>query len=139
VEDRVKRLIALPIATISMLIGSLAVGAAPAYAFPTSHFFGVATWGATVGDLTWYNRSVGVTGNVTDNIGGSYTKVRFDFWAGERQVFLSSETRTITSDTRGFNFTEPGPVGGITVVDVTLCTGPAATESCALVDSKHRP
>jgi hypothetical protein len=80
------------------------------------------------------NRSVGVVGTVTDYTTGTYTKVAFDFW--HHGTFLNRQTRSATSDTEGFAFVEPGPVGGITIIDVYLCEG---ATNCMLIEILDRP
>jgi hypothetical protein len=83
--------------------------------------------GATEGSITWYNRSVNVKGYVSDYNGGPTTTVVFFFWQADRLV-SGPQTRTAVSERRDFNFTEEGPVGGITGVEVFLCDNDVACE-----------
>ena len=48
-------------------------------------------------------------------------QVKFDFYQGD--LFLDEQTRTIKNNDLQlfFGWTEPGPVGGITVIRVHLC------------------
>jgi opacity protein-like surface antigen len=100
---------------------ALALLAAPATAIaePTSPFGD--TWtgrGSVVGDLTWYNRSVGVNGQVRDYEGAGSTTVQFEFY--QASTLLDVQTRTASNGAKDFGWTEPGPAGGITRVDITL-------------------
>jgi hypothetical protein len=104
--------------------GSLAIGSTPASASYPATPFGTysspAGAGYTWGGIIWYNRSVGVQGEVVDYLGGlPYTQVQFRF--RHYNVLIAVETRTAESEARPFNWTEPGPVGGITAVDIDVC------------------
>lgn len=103
---------------------TLALLAAPtaAVAEPTSPFGD--TWtgrGSVVGDLTWYGRSVGVNGQVVDYDTAGSTTVQFEFYQSTK--LLDVQTRTASNGAKNFGWTEPGPVGGITRVDITLIHG----------------
>lgn len=100
---------------------ALALLAAPtaAVAEPTSPFGD--TWtgrGSLVGDLTWYNRSVGVNGQVVDYETAGSTTVEFKFYQSTK--LLDIQTQTASNGAKPFGWTEPGPAGGITRVDITL-------------------
>jgi hypothetical protein len=129
-----KRLATVLCATAAVLVGLLAFGAVPAYAYPTSPFGGTRSFGSTEGTFTWYNRSVRVNGSVSDYLSPGYTKVAFEFFHND--VYLNRQTRSVTSGNEPFDFVEPGPVGGITVIDVYLCNGASA---CEIVFIGFRP
>jgi hypothetical protein len=81
------------------------------------------------GSFTWYNRSVGTTGTVSyaavdPSKVPNCAYVRFDYYQAD--VYLSSARRSAClngqrSRSTGFNFTQLGPHGGITVIWV--CVG----------------
>ncbi len=79
------------------------------------------------GTITWYNRTAGVTGTVTD-IGAGYTVAEFKAFAGSTQVG-PTETRTADDENpdlgqnRGFNFTmgDTNKPGGIDSIQVQVC------------------
>jgi hypothetical protein len=104
-------------ATLTAL--ALVVAPTAAVAEPTSPFSG--TWtnrGGVVGDLTWYNRSVGVNGDVFDYETAGSTTVQFEFYQASR--LLDVQTRTASNGVKPFGWTEPGPAGGFTRVEITL-------------------
>jgi hypothetical protein len=111
-----KRLAALALTALALL-------AAPttAVAEPVSHFSGSVSGGSVVGDLTWYNRSVGVHGDVYDYETAGSTTVQFEFYQASR--LLDVQTRTASNTVRPFGWTEPGPAGGFTRVEITLIHG----------------
>lgn len=119
--------------TIATLMAALGLGATPAHAYPTTRFLvGNDVGGATSGGITWYNRSVGLQGEVCDASGAGAT-VWFDFSQGS--VYLSTQSRTVTNDCRPFNFTEDAPRGGITDILITICSN---SLGCAIAEY-HRP
>ncbi len=110
--------------TACAALAAIALLTAPAVAVaePTSPFG--ETWtgrGSVVGDLTWYNRSVGVSGQVRDHETAGSTTVRFEFY--QASTLLDVQTRTASNGVTPFGWTEPGPVGGITRVDISLIHG----------------
>lgn len=107
--------------TACATLTAIALLAAPtaAVAEPTSPFG--ETWtdrGSLVGDLTWYNRSVGVNGQVRDYETAGSTTVEFKFY--QASTLLDIQTRTASNDVKPFGWTEPGPSGGFTRVEITL-------------------
>lgn len=80
--------------------------------------------GEAWGGFIWYDRSVGVQGGVDTNCyadtgaTADSVTVRFTFLQGD--TFVDTTTRT-THNSTSYNFTEGGPVGGITEVEVTVC------------------
>jgi hypothetical protein len=121
---------------------TLGLQATPAYAFPTSTFYShtFASHGVAEGGFIWYNRSVNVKGSLTDdnsNPNGS-TTVEFRFYAGN--TLVKQEFRSIGyRQTRPYNFTVPGPVGGITVVDIHVCPNDDSFDQCGSWDPYFRP
>jgi hypothetical protein len=110
--------------TACATLTAVALLAAPtaATAEPTSPFGD--TWsgrGSVVGDLIWYNRSVGVSGEVYDYETAGSTTVQFEFYQATR--LLDVQTRTASDGVRPFGWTEPGPAGGFTRVEITLIHG----------------
>ncbi|MFI7674585.1 hypothetical protein [Actinophytocola sp. NPDC049390] len=110
--------------TACATLTALALLAAPtaAVAEPTSPFG--ETWtgrGGVDGDLIWYNRSVGVSGQVRDYETAGSTTVQFEFYQSTR--LLDVQTRTASNGVTPFGWTEPGPVGGFTRVVITLIHG----------------
>lgn len=109
------------VAAIASLGAVVAVAGEASADYPTTPFGRYEiTGGATAGVLTWYNWSVGVQGYVVDSANvASDSTVYFDFYgAGD---FYVGQTRTAADETRSFNFTVQGPVGGITKVRIQLC------------------
>ncbi|MGB3444799.1 MAG: hypothetical protein WBA97_39180 [Actinophytocola sp.] len=101
---------------------ALLVAPTAAVAEPESPFSD--TWtsrGGVVGDLTWYNRSVGVNGDVIDYETEGSTTVEFKFY--QASTLLDVQTRTASNEVKPFGWTEEGPSGGITRVDITLIHG----------------
>jgi hypothetical protein len=119
-----------------MCTGLVLVAAAPANAaYPATPFGSIyIRGGATGGGVIWYARSAGIQGWVEDyaSEAGSST-VYYNFYQGD--TWLGSQTRTVTSAKIPVNFTEEGPQGGITIVDVSLCT-PA---ECSPITTVSRP
>ena len=129
-----RRAVAGIVLTILSLLGSAGVFASPAYAYPVTAYGPYYEYmGHSGGSFTWYNRSVGVQGYVTDYAGGPSTQVLFDFWQGN--VYLGTQTRTVTSGSRSFNWTQEGPPGGITEIDIWLCD----SVGCYYEGTKYRP
>ncbi|MEV4122552.1 MULTISPECIES: hypothetical protein [Micromonospora] len=122
--NRLKLGIALAIAA---LMASFGIGASPAYAaYPTTPFgiTGGEDFGWTNGGFIWYNRSVGVQGEVCDEGGVGSTTVWFYFYLNRQGTGTpySEEPRSETNACRPFNWSESGPAGGILSVRVWLCT-----------------
>lgn len=115
-----KRLIACAtLIALVVLVTPATATAAVAPPPPTSDFGG--SWtnvGSVVGTLTWYGRSVGVNGAVNDYETAGSTTVIFEFRQGS--TLLDVQTRTASNGAKGFGWTEPGPRGGITKVDIYL-------------------
>lgn len=113
-----KRLIAcVPLTALALLAAPAAATAEPVSPFSD-------TWtnrGSVVGDLTWYNRSVGVSGDVLDHETAGSTTVQFEFY--QASTLLDVQTRTASNGVKPFGWTEPGPSGGFTRVDITLIHG----------------
>jgi hypothetical protein len=112
---RWKTRIAAVLVAVPVIAGLTAVPAGAAD--PTTPFLAVGDGGSASGNYTWYNRSVKVQGSVHDAWPSS--TVEFVFYAGS--TWLDTQTRTVTGGPRSFNFTEPGPRGGITDIDLFLC------------------
>lgn len=124
-------------ATVIGMVAALTTGlAGTATAAPVSRFgpyFGSS--GETAGSITWFNRSVGIQGYVTDYAGGPTTTVHFFFWqAGE--LIGGPESRGAVNRQRSFNFTQQGPSGGITAVEIFLCNN---DDLCELKGTINRP
>ncbi|WP_410673696.1 hypothetical protein [Amycolatopsis sp. cmx-4-68] len=116
-------------------VALLAATAGSAMAYPLSHFGPyTGTSGKTEGNITWYNRAVGVQGYVTDFVGGPTTSVIFFFFQGDSN--LGSTSRYADSKERSINFTQDGPSGGITKVEVWLCNN---SETCVQRGTILRP
>ncbi|MBF5031801.1 hypothetical protein IRY44_18815 [Micromonospora sp. ANENR4] len=134
---RSRRLV-LPL-IIAALVSAVGWAPSPAYAYPVTPFSASLSGGLTEGGVTWYNRSVGLQGYVSDHTPGSTTAV-FEFRQGEKldsAVLLSTQTRTASGygeNRTDFNFTQEGPVGGITWVVISLCT-----DKCQIVRTLKRP
>ena len=137
-----RRILAVLLTVVTSTV-TLVVTDAPAVAYPSTTFSyqSELSLGRTSGSLTWYNRSVGVQGSVTDVGYAGNTFVAFTFYIGAFQWY-SYETRTATAPngrpevTVPFNWTESGPPGGITRVDIKLChTG----YDCVLFRQATRP
>ncbi|HEV7979141.1 hypothetical protein [Amycolatopsis sp.] len=97
-----------------------------ASAEPTTHLGPLyTTGGRTEMTFIWYNRSVGVQGYV-ENFGLNTTTVTFKFF--QESTLLATQTRSASAQTKSFNFTQAGPSGGITEVDVKVCTGTACSD-----------
>ena len=113
------------------LIPALAASALSAgLAFAASTGFGVNySSGGTNGTFSWYNRSVGVQGQVWDWSGGSaYTTAVFAPMAGS--YTLPQQTRTANNGaTTSFSFTLDGSPysGGITYIGIGMCSSSACT------------
>ncbi|WP_409465113.1 hypothetical protein [Amycolatopsis sp. GA6-003] len=111
-----KRLaIGLVLSAVAALGGA---GAANAATYPTSDFGGEISGGRTGGTLTWYNRAVGVTGFVRDDPTAGSTTVTFEF--RQAGTLFDVQTRTASNDQKTFGWTEPGPSGGFSKVDIYL-------------------
>jgi hypothetical protein len=115
----VKRFIALLAVTVGVPLVAAGPASAeyPATPFPPTYIRG----GATGGGVIWYARSVGIQGWLEDyaSEAGSST-VAYNFFQGDTP--LGQATRTTTSRKIPINFTQEGPQGGITYVQVILCT-----------------
>ncbi|MEU4791957.1 hypothetical protein AB0F95_19845 [Micromonospora tulbaghiae] len=124
---------------IAALVSAVAWAPSPAYAYPVTPFKGTIRGGLTEGGVTWYNRSVGVQGYVSDNTAGS-TTVKFEFYQGtnyDNWVNVGTQTRTASGNGENrtdFNFTQGAPVGGITWVEVYLCQ-----DTCTIQRTLGRP
>ena len=110
---------------VSLVVSALAAlggaGIANAASYPTSDFGDRISGGATGGTLTWYNRAVGVSGYVRDDAGSGSTTVTFEF--RQAGTLLDVQTRTASDDYKTFGWTEPGPSGGFSKVDIYLGHG----------------
>lgn len=110
-----KRLAACATLTaLALLAAPTAAAAEPVSPFSDS----VSGAGSVVGDLTWYNRSVGVNGQVRDYETAGSTTVQFEFYQASR--LLDVQTRTASNGVKPFGWTEPGPAGGFTRVEISL-------------------
>ncbi len=90
--------------------------------------------GTAGGGFTWLNRAVGVKGWVRGTNSGGAT-VKFIFRAGSTEV--GTQTRSARdSGTVSYNFTQPGPEGGITEVIIHLCL---IEGGCIYEGTKTRP
>ncbi|SEG85390.1 hypothetical protein SAMN05216223_11654 [Actinacidiphila yanglinensis] len=121
-------------------LGVALTATSPAYAsYPVTSFGRYeATGTATAGSFTWYNQSVGVQGYVVDSAhvpGGSF--VEFDFYQGD--TGLSLQTRSANAETTSFNFTQPGPQGGITKIRIRVCPVSDDVGECSLWHELVRP
>ncbi|WP_134662270.1 MULTISPECIES: hypothetical protein [Amycolatopsis] len=110
--------VSLAVSAVAVLGGA---GAASAADYPTSDFGDHISGGAAGGTLTWYNRSVGVSGYVRDDAGSASTTVTFEF--RQAGTLLDVQTRSALNDYRKFGWTEPGPSGGFSKVDIYLGHG----------------
>lgn len=110
------------VATVLGLGASLVIAAPASAAYPPSS---IGPWyirgGATAGTITWYERSVNIQGWVEDyaSEAGS-TQVSYSFY--QNNTYLGRQTRTVTSRKIPINFVEEGPRGGITVIEVVVCS-----------------
>ena len=108
---RVRVLLAMIVAAVAVTSGL--VGSPASAAYPSSSFLVEVSGGSVTGLVYWYNRSVGVTGNVHDfhsSVGG-YTQARFTFYLTNSTTAYDTTTRTADDgQQKGFNFTEQGPV-----------------------------
>lgn len=117
-------------------IGTIAAGAVAATTLAVSPTFAATNPNLSISSgggthsasftLTWYNRSVGVQGGVTDT-GGAGTLVQFNALVGGYIVPVDIQTRPTggqfaVNETVSYNFTLDGSayVGGITEVDVWI-------------------
>jgi hypothetical protein len=111
-----------------VLIGSLAVGAQPASAFPSTEFRveGIGGGDETAGDIIWYNRTAGVAGYVA-----AYccinelqtTRAHFASYAGSRKI--QEKTRDSNGGVVRFDrfvIGDTNLVGGINRIKITVCT-----------------
>jgi hypothetical protein len=143
-----KRSIAVFAMTMTAVLTAVGLQAVPAYAYPVTPFFEapIQGHGKTKGSFTWYNRSVGVQGYVEDDTSTGHTTVQFWFWAGNTQLYPDPNNKVPTTRTdpaggtsKSFNFTVEGPAGGVTVVDVQVCTtDPILPGGCSLIDPYFR-
>ena len=121
----------------ALALGTMSTLALPAHAESSSAWREYDSYDQVLahGSFTWYNRSVAVSGTITDprtDPNGLYiypcSYVRFDFY--QSSVFLSTQRRGIcphnaaSSHTRGFSWTEGAPRGGIT--EIRVCIGAQA-------------
>lgn len=115
-----------------------APGDVVAAAYPTRPFGSYFTEnfsGYAWGSVTWYNRSVGIQGEIVDYIDDlDWTRVTFRFFHGATLVGI--QHRTAESEDRSFNFTQGGPVGGILSIDIEMCE---PQSGCEWVDTLWRP
>ncbi|MDT7846699.1 hypothetical protein [Streptomyces justiciae] len=99
---------------------------AAAASYPTTDFPQITnSTGATDVTVTWYNRSVGVTGAVSDNEDDYLTTVVCVYaYIGPNATegWHEKECRGVNGGTKGFNFTLDGSdiVGGFQSVQVRL-------------------
>ncbi|MGW4942274.1 hypothetical protein ACWEOZ_11880 [Actinoplanes sp. NPDC004185] len=93
-------------------------------AYPTSTFGVAVTAANSHGSITWYNRSVGIQGEVDDHVTGGYSQVRFFFYLTGGTAAAYTTTRIAYSGLPpvSFNFTQNAPSGGISLVIIRLCT-----------------
>ncbi|MFB6392652.1 hypothetical protein [Polymorphospora lycopeni] len=115
------------LSALAAIAATAAVGLAPspAYANPTTPFnlYSGLVGGEVRGTLTWYNRSVGIQGEVCDSAGPDYTQVQFAFYQGGTPLAddgYPPQTRAVTAGCKPFNFTQSGPSGGITDIRLKL-------------------
>ncbi|MEV7232212.1 hypothetical protein AB0M79_35195 [Polymorphospora sp. NPDC051019] len=118
--------------TLAAIAVAATLGLSPstAHANPTSNFSGSVAYGYSAGTFIWYNRSLGIQGEVCDYAGSGSTQVRFAFHQGSNYLGddgYPDQTRTATGECRSFNFTQSGPVGGITHVQAWLYNGSSYT------------
>ncbi|WP_141725233.1 hypothetical protein [Micromonospora pallida] len=101
---------------------------------PTSTFAvtAVSFAGAAEGRFIWYNRSIGIEGEVCDAVEPTYTRVRFSFYQGGNHLdddgYLD-QSHEVTAGCMPFGSTYGGPAGGITAVVVTLSDGEHSHET----------
>ncbi|GAA1024638.1 MULTISPECIES: hypothetical protein [Amycolatopsis] len=107
--------IGLVLSAVAALGGA---GVANAAGYPTSDFGGDIIGGRTGGTLTWYNRAVGVSGFVIDDPSAGSTTVTFEF--RQAGTLFDVQTRTASDAPKTFGWTEPGPSGGFSKVDIYL-------------------
>ncbi|MBB4689483.1 hypothetical protein [Amycolatopsis jiangsuensis] len=110
-----RTVIGLVLSAVATLSGASLANAA---ASPSSDFGGDISGGRTGGTITRYNRSVGVTGFVRDDPAPGSTTVIFVFRQGT--TVFDEQTRTVSDGQRNFGWTEAGPVGGFSLVDIHL-------------------
>ncbi|MFB9932256.1 hypothetical protein ACFORO_33035 [Amycolatopsis halotolerans] len=114
---------------VSLVVSAVAVlggaGTANAAGYPTSDFGDDIIGGAAGGTLTWYNRAVGVSGYVRDDAGSGSTTITFEF--RQAGTLFDVQTRTASNDYKTFGWTEPGPSGGFSKVDIYLGHGTGKT------------
>ncbi|MCI4065122.1 hypothetical protein MRQ36_22165 [Micromonospora sp. R77] len=86
--------------------------------------------------MTWYNRSVGVQGEVYDytSSAGS-TTAKFVFFQSDVELSSLTQTRTSSGGSVSFNFLVEGPSGGINGVQVWLCH----SGDCFIADEVTKP
>ncbi|MET0424825.1 MAG: hypothetical protein ABW046_13165, partial [Actinoplanes sp.] len=123
-REVMKRLLTL-IALLTVAV--VGVTASPAQAaYPESSFHVQSGFGAASGHITWFNRSVGISGYVLDleSSPGGYSQVRFHFYLYENETAeVATTTRTAGfSERTDYSFTQPGPEGGIRLVVVRVCS-----------------
>jgi hypothetical protein len=86
------------------------------------------------GMLTWYSRSVGVKGTASYTGGsGKCGKVTFSFWLDEASTIGWSgvSPRTIpTCNAKDFQFTAPGPEGGLRSVEICVTDNFQGLSTC---------
>jgi hypothetical protein len=119
-SDRAVALMGTTAAALVMAVAAAVVTAAPSAAadYPKTTYPRVVTdWGEHYAIVTWYNRSVGVTGSVTDyRPDGIWTLICVQAHVGPNGTGAASgqECRSVENGTRGFNFTIDGSsiVGG---------------------------
>jgi hypothetical protein len=117
---------------VAGLIAAMGMGVAapsPALAYPTSDWSVGTCCGYTSGYFTWYNRSVGLNGKVTEFElchCGEYADAIFAFYTGANQsgTYVGQISfRAYPILTNYFNTTKDGSAysGGIRSVAVTVC------------------
>ncbi|MCG8916079.1 hypothetical protein L6E12_09790 [Actinokineospora sp. PR83] len=127
-------------ALVFALLGFLGIGlsAGVAGADPLTPAFAEicnGTSGCVTANISFSNRSATVVGNVFDDRNSGSTTAVFDFYTANG--YYSTQTRTAANERRSFNFTEPGPVGGINLVRVWLVAN--ATGAYTFVADVHKP
>ncbi|MFI5610281.1 hypothetical protein [Amycolatopsis sp. NPDC051903] len=111
------------LAAFVVLLGVVVAGAGTAGAagYPTTNTPRIEFPGsATESTITWYARSVNIQGYVVDSkVQAGSTTVKF--WFYQANTYVASQSRTASAGTVSFNFTQDGPVGGITKILIQLC------------------
>lgn len=125
---------------------ALVVVAPSALAYPTNSWYDSSPTGVTQGYFTWYNRSVGYNGTVSDSgnpatPGG--TKDVQKYWTdydGRGTVVQTVNHTAADGAQRGYSGTADASSipGGIRSVTIYLCVANTPIGNCDLVDTKNR-